>query len=91
MSLEGSSILPIHRTVVYFTPMANPYPRGDRHHHSWWECSKKHALSLSEGFAQQGRSHFDARSVHFAREHGKMATSLRQGYGRQGTPLACLP
>jgi len=37
------------------------------------ECSKKHALSLSEGSIQQGRSHFDARSVHFVREHGKMA------------------
>jgi len=29
------------------------------------ECSKKSV--------QQGRSHFDARSVHFVREHGKMA------------------
>jgi len=37
------------------------------------ECSKKHALSLSEGFVQQGHSHFDARSVLIAREHGKMA------------------
>jgi len=37
------------------------------------ECSKKHALSLSEGSIQQGRSHFDARSVHGVREHGKMA------------------
>ncbi|MCH7614371.1 MAG: hypothetical protein IH978_01310 [Nitrospinae bacterium] len=55
------------------------------------ECSKKHALSLSEGSIQQGRSHFDARSVLIVREHGKRATSLRQGYGRQGTPLACLP
>ncbi len=34
---------------------------------------KKHALSLSEGFVQQGRSHFDARSIHGVREHGKMA------------------
>jgi len=32
---------------------------------SWRECSKKSA--------QQGRSHFDARSVHKVREHGKMA------------------
>jgi hypothetical protein len=32
---------------------------------SWRECSKK--------FVQQGRSHFDARSVHGVREHGKMA------------------
>ncbi len=32
------------------------------------ECSKKHALSLSEGSVQQGRSHFDARSVHQVRE-----------------------
>ncbi len=37
------------------------------------ECSKKHALSLSEGSVQQGRSHFDARSVQGVREHGKMA------------------
>jgi hypothetical protein len=35
--------------------------------------SKKHALSLPEGFVQQGRSHFDARSVCVMREHGKMA------------------
>ena len=35
--------------------------------------SKKHALSLSEGSVQQGRSHFDARSVCGIREHGKMA------------------
>jgi len=50
------------------------------------ECSKKHALSLSEGSIQpcpeqsrrKGRSHFDERSVHGVREHGKMA----------GTPLA---
>jgi hypothetical protein len=32
---------------------------------SWRECSKKSA--------QQGRSHFDARSVQRVREHGKMA------------------
>jgi hypothetical protein len=32
---------------------------------SWRECSKKSV--------QQGRSHFDARSVHEVREHGKMA------------------
>jgi len=37
------------------------------------ECSKKHALSLSEGSIQQGRSHFDARSVLTVREHGKRA------------------
>jgi len=37
------------------------------------EGSKKHALSLSEGFVQQGRSHFDTRSVLSVREHGKMA------------------
>ena len=35
--------------------------------------SKKHALSLPEGSVQQGRSHFDARSVCGIREHGKMA------------------
>ena len=38
------------------------------------ECSKKHALSLSEGSVQQGRSHFDARSILSGREHGKTAT-----------------
>jgi len=32
---------------------------------SWRECSKKSV--------QQGRSHFDARSVQGVREHGKMA------------------
>jgi len=37
------------------------------------ECSKKHALSLSEGSIQQGRSPFDARSVPIVREHGKKA------------------
>jgi len=36
---------------------------------SWRECSKKSV--------QQGRSPFDARSVHEVREHGKMATCLR--------------
>jgi len=39
----------------------------------WGECSKKHALSLSEGSIQQGRSPFDARSVLSVREHGKRA------------------
>jgi len=53
------------------------------------ECSKKHALSLSEGFVQQGRSHFDERSVLIVREHGKMVTlPMRNRFGRQGTPLA---
>jgi len=37
------------------------------------ECSKKHALSLSEGSIQQGRSPFDARSVLIVREHDKRA------------------
>ncbi|MEC4674717.1 MAG: hypothetical protein VST68_11055 [Nitrospirota bacterium] len=32
------------------------------------EWSKKHALSLSEGSVQQGRSHLDARSVLIVRE-----------------------
>ncbi|MEC4674189.1 MAG: hypothetical protein VST68_08365 [Nitrospirota bacterium] len=35
---------------------------------SWRECSKK--------FVQQGRSHFDARSVLIVREHGKRARTL---------------
>jgi hypothetical protein len=40
---------------------------------SWRECSKL-VLRLLEGKSvQQGRSHFDARSVHGVREHGKMA------------------
>jgi len=39
----------------------------------WRDCSKKPALSASEGFVQQGRSLFDARSVQFVREHGKRA------------------
>ncbi len=45
------------------------------------ECSKKHALSLSERSIQswpepsrrEGRSHFHARSVLIVREHGKRA------------------
>ncbi len=53
-----------HETVEYFIPVANTGTRGDSHH-SWRECSKKSV--------QQGRSHFDARSVHGVREHGKMA------------------
>ncbi len=48
---------------------------------SWREWSKKHALSLSEGFVQscpeqsrrEGRSRFGARSVHCVREHGTRA------------------
>ncbi len=39
--------------------------------HRWQnarECSKKHALSLSEGSVQQGRSRVDARSVRCVRE-----------------------
>jgi len=36
-------------------------------------------------FHRQGRSHFEARSVHGVREHGKMATVPVQS---QGTPLA---
>ncbi len=49
------------------------YAQEDRAIISWRECSKKHALSLSEGSVQQDRSHFDVRSVHGVREHGKMA------------------
>jgi len=55
------------------------------------ECSKKHALSLSEGSIQQGRSPFDARSVHFVCEHGKMATCLREAASAGMEPLACQP
>jgi len=35
--------------------------------------SSAKTLSASEGFVQQGRSLFDARSVQFVREHGKRA------------------
>jgi hypothetical protein len=55
-------------------------PRGDNNH-QLEECSKKSV--------QKGRSHFDARSVHGVREHGKKATCLREALRRrQGTPLA---
>jgi len=38
--------------------------------------------------AQQGLSDFDARSVLSVREHGKIATCLREALRRrQGTPL----
>ena len=46
---------------------------------SWREYPKKHALSLPKGPSspepcrRKGRSHFDARSVHGVREHGKRA------------------
>jgi len=62
--VDGANVGGLKRTVEYFTPMANKCPRGGSHH-SWRECSKKSA--------QQGRSHFDARSVLSVREHGKMA------------------
>ncbi len=65
---EHTPILSHKGTVEYFIPVANTGSRGDSHH-SWRECSKKSV--------QQGRSHFDARSVHGVREHGKMATCLR--------------
>jgi len=45
------------------------------------ECSKK--------FVQQGRSHFDARSVRIVRGHGKRATVPGKPFWQsQGTPLA---
>ena len=56
-----------------YTLIANKCSRGDRQHLAGGGCSKKHALSLPEGSVQQGRSHFDARSVLSVREHGKMA------------------
>jgi len=48
-------------------------------------------LSLSEGSIQQGRSHFDERSVLIVREHGKMVTCLREtaSAGRERRWLAC--
>jgi len=39
----------------------------------------------------QGRSPFDARSVLIVREHGKMATCLREAASAGMEPLACLP
>ena len=69
---EHTPILSHKGTVEYFIPVANTGPRGDSHH-SWRECSKL-VLRLLEGKSvQQGRSHFDARSVHGVREHGKTA------------------
>jgi hypothetical protein len=50
--------------VEYGIPMANTGPRGDSPHQL--ERMFKKVL-------QQGRSHFDARSIHGVREHGKMA------------------
>ncbi len=47
------------------------------------ECSKK--------FLQQGRSHFDERSVLIVREHGKRATCLREAASAGMEPLACQP
>ncbi len=45
------------------------------------EWSKKHALSLFEGPVQQGRSHFDARSVLPVRGRERRWRPLRQGSG----------
>ena len=55
------------------------------------ECSKKHALSLSEGSIQQGRSHFDERSVLIVREHGKRAkpACAKATAGRERRWLVC--
>jgi len=47
-------------------------------------CSKKHALSFVEGFVQQGRSQFCARSVLPVREHGKLAPCLREATPAKG-------
>jgi hypothetical protein len=44
------------------------HAQGSTEISSWRECSKKSV--------QQGRSHFDARSVQRVREHGKMARTL---------------
>jgi len=49
----------------------------------WRECSKKHALSPSEGFVQQGRSLFDARSENAAGgffQHSHQASLERIDY-----------
>ena len=50
--------------VEYFIPMAHTGPRGDSHHQ---------LEGMFKKVRQQGRSHFDARSVHGVREHGKIA------------------
>ena len=47
-------------------------------HHRLRVGSKKHALNLAEGSVRQGRSRFYARSVRLVREHGKIATCLRE-------------
>ncbi len=52
---------------------------------------KKACPESFEGSIQQGRSLFDARSVHFVREHGKMATGLREAAPAGMEPLACQP
>ncbi len=53
-------------------------PQGDFEGQRPRVGSKKHALSLSEGSVQQGHSHFCVWSVQGVREHGKMATCLRE-------------
>jgi len=56
-------------------------PPGKTTRRSGRECSKK--------FVQQGRSHFDERSVLSVREHGKMPTMPGKPFRQsQGTPLA---
>jgi hypothetical protein len=54
-------------TVEYFIPMANTCLRGDSHHQ---------LEGMIKKVIQQGRSDFDARSVHGVREHGKMTRTL---------------
>ncbi len=61
-------------------------PQGDFEGQRPRGGSKKHVLSLPEGSVQscpescrgEGHSHFFARSVQGVREHGKMATCLRE-------------
>ncbi len=51
--------------VLNISRIVHTHVRGSTEISPWRECSKKSV--------QQGRSHFDARSVHGVREHGKMA------------------
>jgi len=52
---------------------------------------KKACPEPAEGFVQQGHSHLFARSVLAIREHGKMATCLREAASAGMEPLACQP
>ena len=50
-------------SVEYSSQIAQKGPQQSR-----WQ----HSVGMFKKVVQQGRSHFDARSVHRVREHGKM-------------------